>query len=188
MSARRKTALRVLHLWTVGVVLFVIAAPGLTREDGRRLDQLKVAYVYNFTRFVEWPTSTEGAPFVIGVIGDAAMAEHLRVLDDRQVGGQPISVVSYSHVADVARPQILFVGREAEAELAEIIRATHGQPTLLVGDTDGYATRGVAIEFVVKTDVFREKQRLRFRIAPAALRDRGLVVAAQLLDVAEIVP
>ena len=45
------------------------------------LAQLKVAYIFNFTRFVEWPSLPDDSPFVIGVIGDPQMASQLRVLE-----------------------------------------------------------------------------------------------------------
>jgi hypothetical protein len=57
----------------------------------------------------------------------------------------------------------------------------------LIGDTPGYAGRGVAIELFRKPDIFMKTEKLRFRINPKALKDRGLVVSAQIFDVAEIV-
>ena len=54
-------------------------------------------------------------------------------------------------------------------------------------DTPGYASRGVAIELFRKPDIFRKTEKLRFRINPKALKDRGFVVLAQIFDVAEIV-
>lgn len=78
--------------------------------------------------------------------------------------------------------EILFVGRAAADQLAGIVEGTAGRPVLLVGDTPGYARLGVAIELYPKPDVFRKTVRLRFRIAPAAIKRRGLTVSAQLYD------
>ena len=43
------------------------------------------------------------------------------------------------------------------------------------------------IELFRKRDVFGKSERLRFRIDPAGLKDRGLTVSAQLYDVAEVI-
>ncbi|MFM1892531.1 MAG: hypothetical protein RLZ44_1608, partial [Pseudomonadota bacterium] len=161
-------------------------APAAKSDD--LLGQLKVAYIYNFTRFIDWPAAPHGRPFVIGVIGDPDTAERLRLLDGRQAEGRTIEIRRYAGVEDVEPSEMLFVGAAAEPELAAIVQRTAGAPTVLVGDTPGYAGRGIAIEFFLKPDVFGDKQRLRFRIDPKALHGRGLKVSAQLLDVAEVLP
>lgn len=152
------------------------------------LGQLKVAYIYNFTRFVDWPELPREARFVICVVGDPKLDEKLRLLEreGRQAQGRPIEIRSVDTAGATGSCQVLFVGRGADGELDAIVRRTGGKPTLLIGDTPGYVGRGVAIEFFLRPDVFREKERLRFRIDPKALNGRGLAVSAQLMDVAEV--
>jgi hypothetical protein len=175
-------AFLVVLLW---VVLPAAASGG---EEESLLTQLKVAYLYNFTRFVEWPGAPADRPFVIRVLGDPEFAEQLRVLERqrRQVGPRPIEVHAES-LAEIGQPgEILFVGTGAQGRLDAIVRETAGKPVLLVADTPGSARRGIAIELFRKPDVFRKTERLRFRINPSAIERRGLVVSAQLYDVAEV--
>ena len=174
---------------SVVLILWWVLAPAIARAADDLLLDLKVAYIYNFTRFIQWPEATADRPFVIGVIGDPVMEEKLRVLEreGRRVGGRPIEVRGDPTLDHAGSCEILFVGGGARGRLPEIVRRTEGAPILLVGDTPGFAGRGVAIELFTKPDIFREAERLRFRIDPAALQGRGLVVSAQLYDVAEIV-
>ena len=176
-----RAGLLALLLWVVPIGLASAA------EGDDLLGQLKVAYIDNFTRFIDWPASPGDRPFVIGVIGDPGMAERLRLLEGREAEGRSIAVRRYAGVEHLQPSEILFVGRGATAELDAIVQRVAGAATVLVGDTPGYAGRGVAIEFFLKPDVFRETQRLRFRINPKALQGRGLKVSAQLMDVAEVV-
>ena len=172
------------------VLCALLLSPAASGADGDELlPALKVAYVYNFTRFIEWPAAAPDRPFVIGVIGDPAMEGHLRLLEreGKRVGGRPVAIRGFARPEDLEPTDILFVGGAAEPWLDTIMRRTAGKPTLLVGDTPGFAGRGVAIELFRKRDVFGKSERLRFRIAPAALKDRGLTVSAQLYDVAEVV-
>lgn len=161
-------------------------------EGDGLLPDLKVAFIYNLTRFIQWPKAPVGQPlqpFVIGVVGDPLMAERLRVLEHegRRVDGRPIAIHTYEYPGAPDCCEILFVGGDADAELDAIIQHAAGSPVLLVGDTPGYAGRGIAIELFRKPDIFRKTERLRLRIDPAALMGRGLVISAQLYDVAEVV-
>lgn len=62
------------------------------QQESDLLPELKVAYIYNFTRFIEWPAAPAERPFVIGIIGDPVMARHLRLLEQeaKQVDDRPI--------------------------------------------------------------------------------------------------
>jgi hypothetical protein len=170
------------------VLCYVQSPLAGSAEGDSLLADLKVAFIYNFTRFIQWPEAPADQPFVIGVVGDPVMESRLRVLEQeaRQVNGRPIAIHAYAYPGAPDCCEILFVGGAADAELEAIVRRTAGQPVLLVGDTPGYAGRGVAIELFRKPDVFRKTERLRLRIDPAALRERGLVISAQLYDVAEV--
>lgn len=179
---------RLLALLVGGVLLCAAPTAGFAGDE--LVGKLKVAYLYNFTRFIDWPALPPDQPFVIGVIDDSEMEAHLRLLEreQRQAEGRPIEIRSYPSAAALGSSQMLFIGDGAGPELAAIVQRTKDEATVLVGDTAGYAGRGVAIEFFLQPDLFRGKQRLRFRIDPKALHGRGLKVSAQLMDVAEVVP
>ena len=123
------------------------------------------------------------------MIGDPVLARALRTLEqqDKQVQGHPIRIRSADSASQVDDAQILFVGAAAVSELARLRVRTEGKPVLLVGDSEGLAKRGVAINFFVKPDILGSGGRLRFEINPRALAGRRLNVSAQLYDVADIV-
>jgi hypothetical protein len=148
-----------------------------------------VAYLYNFTRFIEWPRGGPGRSFVIGVLGDPELAGALEVLEreGREADGRPIEVRQLAGPEGTDGVDVLFLGRAANRQVELVVQRTAGLPVLLVGDTAGHAGRGVAIELFRKPDVFGRSERLRFRIDPSALKGRGLVVSAQLYDVGEVV-
>ena len=177
-------------LFALALLACGIYSGSVTADEGDELIRgLKVAYLFNFTRFIEWPEAPADRPFVIGVIDDLAMAEKLRILEreGKRVGKRSIEVRGYESPDIPDSCEILFVGAAASNRLEAIIQRTAGKPMLLVGDTPGFADRGVAIELFRKPDIFRKTEKLRFRINPKALKGRGLVVSAQIFDVAEIV-
>lgn len=175
-----------LLLLLVGSIL-APAASGAQGDD--LLASLKVAYIYNFTHFIEWPDFPADRLFVICVIGDEGMERQLRTLEHqaRRVDDRPIEIRVPESLDDLDACRILFVGARAAHQLQAVVERTAGEPVLLVGDAPGYAGRGVAIELFRKPDIFGRTERLRFRIDPKALQGRGLGVSAQLYDVAEVI-
>lgn len=182
--------------WPGGALLWLpLALSALAWSAPPSVETLKVAYLYNVTRFIDWPEPPPAAPFTIAVIGDPIMAEALRVLprEGRRAENRPIAIrvidqatLGASGVLDDV--QILFIGTAAQDRLERILDLVAGRPILLVGDTPGLARRGVAINFFLKPDILGEGQRLRFEISPAALAGRALQVSSQLYDVARVVP
>ena len=167
--------------------LVLVTPPAWTSEDLGR--DLKVVYLYNFTRYVDWPDDSLGDAFVIAVAGDSGLAAAMRVLErqEKRAEGRPIRVRETEAASGFEGAQILFVGAGAETDLQQIRARTNGKPILLVGDTPGLARRGVAINFFLQKDILGAGQQLRFEINPTALEGRGLKVMADLYDVAEIV-
>jgi len=153
------------------------------------LTALKVAFIYRFTKFVEWPQARPEVPFSICVIADPDMGRALEALvrEGRAVGDRPIQIRLNDTHGALGDCEILFIGAAAHRRLPAILAQRAGQPTLLVGDTPGFARRGVAIELFQRRTVLRNRLRLGFRINPKALKDRGLSVSAQLYQVGEVV-
>ncbi|NEX22049.1 YfiR family protein [Thiorhodococcus mannitoliphagus] len=169
-------------------MLMVLSAPPAVAETA--VEPLKVAYLYNFTRFIDWPDPAPGSPFVIAVLDDAPLAEALRALEreHRRAEDRSIAIREISATDRIGDCQILFVGAAAQDRLPSLLAAVANKPILLVGDSPGLARRGIAINFFLKPDILGEGQRLRFEMNPAALAGRGLKVSSQLYDVARVLP
>ncbi|MBK1718693.1 YfiR family protein [Thiocystis violacea] len=182
--------------WPGGALLWLpLALSALVWSAPPSVESLKVAYLYNVTRFIDWPDPPTDAPFTIAVIGDPIMAEALRVLpregrraEDRPIAIRVIDQAVLGSSGVLNDVQILFIGAIAQDQFERILGSVSGRPILLVGDSPGLARRGVAINFFLKPDILGEGQRLRFEISPAALAGRGLQISSQLYDVARLVP
>jgi hypothetical protein len=148
--------------------------------------EVKAAFLYNFARFVEWPAEAgpdPGTPFVIAILGRDPFGA---VLDEtvagKTVGGRPIEVRRVARVDEARDAQIVFVSPSERANVAAILKALERPGILTVGDTDGFATQGGAINFTVHA------RRVRFEINPAAAEQARLKMSSQLLKLALLVP
>jgi hypothetical protein len=147
--------------------------------------EVKAAFLYNFARVVEWPAEAgqdPGAPFVVAILGRDPFGA---VLDEtvagKTVGGRPIEVRRVLHVEEARDAQIVFVSPSERANLAAILKALERPGVLTVGDTEGFATQGGAINFTVQA------RRVRFEINPAAAEQARLKMSSQLLKLAVLV-
>jgi hypothetical protein len=147
--------------------------------------QVKAAFLYNFARFVEWPTEARhepGAPFVIAILGRDPFGA---VLDEtvagKTVAGRPIEVRRAASVDDARDAQIVFISPSERPNTGAILKALERPGVLTVGDPDGFAQRGGAINFTLQA------RKVRFEINPAAAEQAGLKMSSQLLKLATLV-
>jgi hypothetical protein len=163
--------------------LLVLVNPA--RAEVSREYQLKAAFLYNFTRFVEWPPQRfpeRTSPIVIGVLGGNPFGEELTaVVEGRNVNGRKIEVRSLKPDADLSAVHILFFPAGETGRCAEIIEAAHRTGTLTVGESQPFATAGGIITFTLEGD------RLRFAVNAQAVDRAGLKLSAQLLKLATTV-
>ena len=145
--------------------------------------QLKAAFLYNFTKFIEWPRerfATEGSPIIIGVLGMNPFGEELSIIvKDRTVNGRPILVTFLPTAAEVGAVHLLFVPAGEETLLPAA--AWSHVAIVTVGESPDLAARGGMIIFTQVGD------KLRFEINLAAAERNGLKISAQLLKLATVV-
>lgn len=82
---------------------------------------------------------------------------------------------------DLSGCQIVFVGGSERAPVTDLAGRLRGRAVLLVGESEGFAASGGAIEFTI------EDGRVRFIINPDAADRAGLKISSKLLALARIV-
>lgn len=144
--------------------------------------QIKAAFLYNFTKFVEWPESVfsePGAAIVVGVLGDASLLPLLETtVKDRKVNGRSIVVRRVVTVPEIKAAQVLFVAAAEEARFVDLRPKLEGCALLVVGETPSSLSSGGSIRLVLEAD------RLRFEINVAAAERAGVKISSQLQKLA----
>ncbi len=83
--------------------------------------QIKASFLYNFTKFVEWPAdrfADEGTPIIICVIGKDPFGTTLEdTVAGKIVKGRHIGIRRIDNVVDLDAYHVLFVGSAARARL-----------------------------------------------------------------------
>ena len=143
-------------------------------------DDIKAAFLFNFTKFVEWPTTADRTrPFRICTVAEPAFGTAVdRTITGETAGGRPIERVTPPTPDGARSCDILFVGRLESDRLDRWMGAVRGMPLLVVSESRAAWERGAHINFVV------DENRVKFDVNPEAASRAGLTVSSKLLRVA----
>ena len=145
-------------------------------------DKVKTAFLYKFTKYIQWPGGEPAEEFKIAVLGESGIAEPLQELArETPAEGRKIRTELLGSVEDIDRCHILFISASEKARLPEILKKTEGRNVLTVGESQGLAARGVVLNFVVVDG------RLRFEINRRAAARAGVQISSELLKLAILV-
>jgi hypothetical protein len=170
-----------------------VLAIGLTVSHGRaaRGDdygeyEVKAAFLLNFARLVQWPSSAfhdAEEPILLGVLGRDPFDGALQSLvEGRKAGPRTIHVKHIANVRDITTCHMVFVSAPEATPVTEILAAARGASVLLVGDAHDFARRGGAINF------YSEEGKVRFAINRQAAEGAGLKISSRMLSLAKLVP
>lgn len=161
-----------------------LAAAALAAEQRTATaeDDIKAAFLFNFTKFVEWPAVDRTRPFRICTVAEPAFGTAVeRAITGETAGGRPIERVTPPTPEAARACHILFVGRHESDRIERWMAAVRGAPMLVVGESRTAWDRGAHISFVV------DENRVKFDVNPDAAGRVGLTVSSKLLRVARTV-
>ena len=126
--------------------LFIAAGSGNYDTNAK----IKAVYIYNFTKYIEWPKEYREQSFVIGVLGDTPLLGELKgMASSKKVFGQSIVVKKFGSSAEISKCHILYIPADCKETLSTISGKVNNYSTLLVTDKPGLAKQGSAINFVI---------------------------------------
>jgi hypothetical protein len=170
------------HAWLAAALAaqLVWGGSALAQNSGFSEYQVKAAFLYNFGKFVEWPTNdfaSTNTPLLIGIYGENPFGNDLpAVIQNKYIDGHPVITREVS-LDELKGCQILFISRSEQKNLNEILKALDGAGVLTV--TENLSTEsGVMINFVLEND------RIRFEINNTAAEKVGLKLSSKLLTLA----
>jgi hypothetical protein len=163
-----------------------LAAGGLLLAGAARADEgelgVKAAFLYNFTKFVEWPSKafpSADAPITLCTMGDPSVAgEVQKVVADRSAQNRAVKVRAATD-ADVHSCQVVYVPDAAGASAPAVIAAAKTSGALTVGESSGFLAQGGMIVFT------KQDNKLRFEINEGAAKGAGLKISSKLLSLAK---
>lgn len=169
-------------LRSLALTLFITCSFTEPLQEQAKEYNLKAAFIYNFTKYIEWSELAAENEFIIGVIGESSINDPLaEIVKTETVDNKKITIKQFTKPADISFCNILFISRNCNFPLEDILGKTTGKGTLIISEKNGYAEQGTAINFVTV------KQKLKFEANVKALNAAGLTASSQLLKLAIII-
>ena len=166
-------------------LLVHLAVPkAIAQEKSSRAYVIKAGFIYNFTRFVKWPPqpNKNSADYSVCVLGDNPFGSILKRLEEKtRLKERPLKIKLNMSRNDIRGCDILFISFSERFNIEQIVKQAEGLPVLTVGDTAGYAERGIGINLLVV------ENKVQFEINKQCLDVKGFRVSSELLDLATLV-
>ncbi len=176
-----------LRLGLIALVLALLVPRLFGAEEPHAADsrRVKALFVVNFLSFAGWPASKLGpapARLVIAVIGDPGFATLIGdAAAGRDVAGRKVVVKAVAAPEDALDAHLVFIASSQARNVPALVRALAGAELLTVGDTDGFAREGVAI------NLYTFDNRVRIEVNGTAAARAGVRLSANLMRLARIV-
>lgn len=182
-----KRCAKILYGFPVAAITILILISSLhlqAQTQPSREYQLKAAFLFNFTQFVEWPATSlpsDQSPLVIGILGKTPFNSYLEeIVSGEKINGHPIVVHYYDNIDEIKTCHILFVNQGESKNVEKTVTGLKGRHILTVSDVPEFTKQGGMIMF------FKKENKIKLQINQEAYREANLVISSKLLRLAEI--
>jgi hypothetical protein len=136
--------------------------------------RLKLAFLFNFAKFVEWPAdafSSRQSPLNSCIVGrDPFDSELERQVAARSLNGHPVAIRTLRRGDNPTGCHLVFLPVSSDSSLGAVLKQLDGS-AITVGESAGFVARGGVVNFVIEGTMLRfevnlsASQRVRSRIS-----------------------
>jgi hypothetical protein len=160
---------------------FSMPTPAQSVEESR----VKAAYLYNFAKFVEWPSGAfrnPDDPAVICVVGDERTSDVLEpAISGKKANGRRVEARRPHSSAEFKSCHILFIGFSDKERIAQLLNGLQRSCVLTVGQSDQFIPLGGMINLALNHAT------IELEIDPEASNAVGLKISSRLLVVSRLI-
>lgn len=152
------------------------------QEDELEEAEIKSGFLYNICKFTRWSrTDNPNSPIIVSIIGETNPGNELYVPPERRIRQRKVIVQKIDSLPESEGSHVLFITGSESERLEAILEYIDGKDILSMGDTKGFAQRGVCINF------YTEKGGVRFEINRGAVKKSPVELHAQIYLIGRIV-
>ncbi|WKN30946.1 YfiR family protein [Porifericola rhodea] len=139
-------------------------------------------FIYNFSKYIEWPAEKAGQDFVISVVGNnSAYREMLGIMEKKKtIKNRNLVVKKCASIKEVGQSDVVFVTKYEKVDASELTAMLGNKGTLLVTEHDNMAANGSHINFIITDD-----SKIGFELNSRSAESAGLKVSSSLAGLAK---
>ncbi len=168
----------------VMIIILCIAVSSVYTQLMFREYDIKAAYLYNFAKFVEWPSEVfddASSPLILCILGKEPFNDSLDTIKGKTIRERELVIKRFTRVEDINECHILFISTSEEKHLSRIFKKINDMHILTVADLEGFAHRGGMINLITVGN------KVHFEINVDAAQRAELQISSKLLKLAKIV-
>lgn len=145
-------------------------------------EKFKALFLYNFTKYIDWPDSYKQGDFVIAVIGNSTIVDELNVISSKKkVGTQNLIIKKLANPSQISKCHIVYLPPYKSGSLRSTLAVLQGKNTLVVSDGNNLVQQGAGINFI------ETGGKQGFEIKKKNIENKGLKVSGSLLSLGTVV-
>jgi YfiR/HmsC-like len=169
----------------MGVLILTACCASQTWAQTVEESRVKAAYLFNFAKFVEWPSGVfrnPDDPTVICVVGDERMSDVLEpAVSGKKANGRRVEARRPRSSDEFKSCHVLFIGFSDKERITLLLNRLQRSSVLTVGQSDQFIRLGGMINLALKNTT------VELEIDPEASNAVGLKISSRLLVVARLV-
>jgi hypothetical protein len=159
--------------------VILLSTKSLTAQSNQQISTTErfIAYsLYNFSKFIDWPSSSSATKFQIAVVGDKLVYDELmKLANNKKVGNATYKIIYCKNIDEIAGyNQIVYLANMYSGKVRELA-AQSGSGVLYVTERQGMSKWGSTISFMVN-----DKGMMGFEIAKENAAKSKLSIRSQL--------
>lgn len=137
-------------------------------------------FIYNFSRYIEWPSGSENGDFVVSVIGKTEAYREMVDISEKKktIKNRNFVVRQHANISEVSKSDIVFITRGTRVRPADI-EQLRKNGTLVITELDNIIQKGSHINFIATKD-----SKLGFELNTEAASNGGFKVSSSLASLA----
>lgn len=155
----------------------------VAQRGGVEGDDLKIAFVYNFTKFISWPSEkfADSAAFDICVVGKEDLVRRFQTLQGQRAQDRTIAVAGVTGAAEARACEVLYVQSASlgSASATATLASVQDLPILTISDGAPFNDSGGVIELK------ENNNKIAFSIDEQHADAKQLDISSQLLRLAK---
>lgn len=154
----------------VGVFLLNVSANAQVIDP-----KFEAIFIYNFTKYIEWPRADGHDEFIIGILGKGDIINEMQLMaTQKSVGNRKIIIKVFANTENIEHCHLLFITNACANQLQVALQKLAAMNTLFVSESPGLALKGADINFISKVN------KVQFELNEKSLESHNLKVSSDL--------
>ena len=138
-------------------------------------------FIYNFSKYIEWPSPSSDSDFVICIVGDEQAYQQMVNISQKKkmIKNQNLVVKKCNTLNEIGKSNIVFITKKTKVSSEEIKDRLTQRGTLVITEHEGMAEQGAHINFIATAE-----SKIGFELNTTSTQNAGLKVANTLATLA----